>query len=218
MIDTSCCNSRYSCGWKDTVGGRAVKLSTPARVLGEGCDKCQSRQFSITPGTSCPSDRKSRGVSMCQGVPLASFVSHWVLPTAAFELPAGTSSVPRYHTVPQPLAVVHDQLRLLEHDLDQLSPTADASAKALPAACVVCANDDPGVSEFQRCDGGCDRWFCIGGSCARDLGVMNYTRDMSGGDLVCGDCAEEAASVQKKLKTSSASITTALEQQEFREQ
>ena len=104
------------------------------------------------------------------------------------------------------------------HDLDQLSPTADASAKALPAACVVCANDDPGVSEFQRCDGGCDRWFCIGGSCARDLGVMNYTRDMSGGDLVCGDCAEEAASVQKKLKTSSASITTALEQQEFREQ
>ena len=134
------------------------------------------------------------------------------------ELPHSTSSVPRYHTVPQPLAVVHDQLRLLEHDLDQLSPTADASAKALPAACVVCANDDPGVSEFQRCDGGCDRWFCIGGSCARDLGVMNYTRDMSGGDLVCGDCAEEAASVQKKLKTSSASITTALEQQEFREQ
>ena len=134
------------------------------------------------------------------------------------EMPAGTSSVPRYHTVPQPLAVAHDQLRLLEHDLDQVSPTADASAKALPAACVVCANDDPGASEFQRCDGGCDRWFCIGGSCARDLGVMNYMPDMSGGDLVCGDCAEEAASVQKKLKTSSASITTALEQQEFREQ
>ena len=100
------------------------------------------------------------------------------------------------------------------HDLDQVSPTADASAKALPAACVVCANDDPGVSEFQRCDGGCDRWFCIEGRCARKLGVMNYTRDMSGGDLVCGDCR----SVQKKLKTSSASITTALEQQEFREQ
>ena len=137
------------------------------------------------------------------------------------ELPAGTSSVPAGAaklSAASLNAVAHDQLRLLEHDLDQLSPTADASAKALPAACVVCANDDPGVSEFQRCDGGCDRWFCIGGSCARDLGVMNYTRDMSGGDLVCGDCAEEAASVQKKLKTSSASITTALEQQEFREQ
>ena len=40
------------------------------------------------------------------------------------EMPAGTSSVPRYHTVPQPLAVAHDQLRLLEHDLDQVSPTA----------------------------------------------------------------------------------------------
>lgn len=84
----------------------------------------------------------------------------------------------------------------------------------LPAACVVCANDDPGESEFQRCDGRCDRWFCIEGSCARKLGVMNYTRDMSGGDLVCGDCR----SVQKKLKTSSASITTALEQPEFCEQ
>ena len=113
----------------------------------------------------------------------------------------------------------------LADDIDiQLSHTTPrqqdegGAAKALPAACVVCANDDPGVSEFQRCDGGCDRWFCIGGSCARDLGVMNYTRDMSGGDLVCGDCADEAASVQKKLKTSSASITTALEQQEFREQ
>ena len=137
------------------------------------------------------------------------------------EMPAGTSSVPAGAaklSAASLNAVAHDQLRLLEHDLDQLSPTADASAKALPAACVVCANDDPGVSEFQRCDGGCDRWFCIGGSCARDLGVMNYTRDMSGGDLVCGDCADEAASVQKKLKTSSASITTALEQQEFREQ
>ena len=87
-------------------------------------------------------------------------------------------------------------------------------AKALPAACVVCANDDPGESEFQRCDGGCDRWFCIEGRCARDLGAMNYMPDMSGGDLVCGDCR----SVQKKLKTSSASITTALQQQEFREQ
>ena len=113
----------------------------------------------------------------------------------------------------------------LADDIDiQLSHTTPrqqdegGAAKALPAACVVCANVDPGKCEFQRCDGGCDRWFCIEGRCARKLGVMNYTRDMSGGDLVCGDCAEEAASVQKKLKTSSASITTALEQQEFREQ
>ena len=110
----------------------------------------------------------------------------------------------------------------LADDIDiQLSHTTPrqqdegGAAKALPAACVVCANDDPGVSEFQRCDGDCDRWFCIAESCARDLGVMNYMPDMSGGDLVCGDCCR---SVQKKLKTGSASITTALEQQEFREQ
>ena len=109
----------------------------------------------------------------------------------------------------------------LADDIDiQLSHTTPrqqdegGAAKALPAACVVCANVYPGASEFQRCDGGCDRWFCIEGRCARKLGVMNYTRDMSGGDLVCGDCR----SVQKKLKTSSASITSALEQQEFREQ
>ena len=84
----------------------------------------------------------------------------------------------------------------------------------LPAACVVCANDDPGESEFQRCDGRCDRWFCIEGSCARKLGVMNVPVHLFGRDLVCGVCR----SVQKKLKTGSASITTALEQQEFREQ
>ena len=44
------------------------------------------------------------------------------------EMPAGTSSVPRYHTVPQPLAVAHDQLRLLEHDLDQVSPTTPSAS------------------------------------------------------------------------------------------
>ena len=109
----------------------------------------------------------------------------------------------------------------LADDIDiQLSHTTPrqqdegGAAKALPAACVVCANDDPGVSEFQRCDGGCDRWFCINGRCARDLGVMNVPVHLFGRDLVCGDCR----SVQKKLKTSSASITTALQQQEFREQ
>jgi len=109
----------------------------------------------------------------------------------------------------------------LADDIDiQLSHTTPrqqdegGAAKALPAACVVCANVDPGVSEFQRCDGGCDRWFCINGRCARDLGVMNVPVHLFGRDLVCGVCR----SVQKKLKTSSASITTALQQQEFREQ
>ena len=80
--------------------------------------------------------------------------------------------------------------------------------------CYVCDNVDPGVSEFQRCDGGCDRWFCIEGPCARKMGVPNYKPDMSGGDLVCRDCRRPL----KKLKTSSTVSTTAMEMPESRDQ
>ena len=86
------------------------------------------------------------------------------------------------------------------YNRDQLFPSTDASAKAAPAACVVCRNDDPGVSEFQRCDGGCDRWFCIEGYCARHLGVTNYMPDVSGGDLVCGDCRTEQKTITPGLQ------------------
>ena len=86
-IETSCCDSRYSCGW--TSSSRTVKLTTPARAFGKGCDTCQSKQFSVPSGTSGPGlvRASSRGgqptPQMCQGVKLSSFVSRWQLPPAA---------------------------------------------------------------------------------------------------------------------------------------
>ena len=88
IIETSCCKSQYSCGW--TPSSRTVKLTTPARVFGKGCDTCQSKQFIVPSGTSGPglvrADRRhGRQLTpqMCMGVTLSSFVSRWQLPTAA---------------------------------------------------------------------------------------------------------------------------------------
>ena len=71
--------------------------------------------------------------------------------------------------------------------------TLCADAKPM---CVVCENDDPdGVSDMQRCDGGCDRWFCIEGMCASALGIP-FDKYLSAGDLVCADCAPPGEKLQ----------------------
>ena len=64
------------------------------------------------------------------------------------------------------------------------------------AICVACANDDPdSVCAMQRCDGGCDRWFCIEGMCASALGIP-FDKYLSAGDLVCADCAPPGEKLQ----------------------
>lgn len=79
-------------------------------------------------------------------------------------------------------------------------PAARLQQQQQQLACVVCENDDPdGVCDMQRCDGGCDRWFCIEGACASTLGIP-YDKHLSAGDIVCADCAR----LEKRLEQTTA--------------
>ena len=77
---------------------------------------------------------------------------------------------------------------MIANNANKTDPDENEEVQNEEAECVVCENINPGVSEFQRCEGGCNRWFCIEGDCKRRLGIKNYTKAMSGGDLVCRKC------------------------------
>ena len=86
---------------------------------------------------------------------------------------------------------------------------ADADAKRSMEAssdapvCAACGNDDDGVSALQRCDGPCNRWFCIEGSCASTLGVP-YDKNLTAGALVCSACEKLEAKLKMKAATATA--------------
>ena len=79
----------------------------------------------------------------------------------------------------------------------------DAPVSEAAEQCAVCCNDDDGVSALQRCDGPCNRWFCIEGSCASTLGVP-YDKNLTAGDLVCSACEKLEAKLKMKAATAMA--------------
>ena len=67
--------------------------------------------------------------------------------------------------------------------------------------CAACGNNEPdSVCDLQRCDGPCNRWFCIEGSCAHKLGV-SYDKNLTAGDLVCSACEKLEAKLKMKAAT-----------------
>ena len=70
--------------------------------------------------------------------------------------------------------------------------------------CAACGNNEPdSVCGLQRCDGPCNRWFCIEGSCAHKLGV-SYDKNLTAGDLVCSACDKLEAKLKMKVATATA--------------
>ena len=87
--------------------------------------------------------------------------------------------------------------------IDDGDGDGDAPVSEAAEQCAVCCNDDDGVSALQRCDGPCNRWFCIEGSCASTLGVP-YDKNLTAGDLVCSTCEKLEAKLKMKAATATA--------------
>ena len=87
------------------------------------------------------------------------------------------------------------------HELE--TERAKAVAQMAVEQCAVCCNDDDGVSALQRCDGPCNRWFCIEGSCASTLGVP-YDKNLTAGDLLCSACKKLEAKMEMETATATA--------------
>ena len=87
---------------------------------------------------------------------------------------------------------------------------ADADARRSKEAssdapvCAACGNNEPdSVCDLQRCDGPCNRWFCIEGSCAHELGVP-YDKNLTAGDLLCSACRKLEAKMEMETATATA--------------
>ena len=87
--------------------------------------------------------------------------------------------------------------------IDDGDGDGDAPASEAAEQCAVCCNDDDGVSALQRCDGPCNRWFCIEGSCASTLGVP-YDKNLTAGDLFCSACKKLEAKMEMETATAMA--------------